>query len=117
MKTIGLLLLLVGLATAGCATRPAPIPLTQADIISMAKADTTDEEIIRRIDTSHTVFRLGAADVVRLRNEGVSERVVNYMLETYPRYVAAEQLRQDSYENDYRYRYGYWYGYPRRWWW
>ena len=84
----------------------------------MTKAGMGDEDIIRRIDATRTVFRLGADDVVRLRNEGVTERVVNYMLDTYVRYVAAEQRRQDYYDYDYYYRFGYWYGYPRHgWWW
>jgi hypothetical protein len=91
------LTVLAGLLLSGCTT-PRPMPLTQADVISMTKAGLTDEEIMRRIDGTATVFRLGASDVVRLRTEGVSERVVNYMLETYPRAVAAEQQRQDYYQ-------------------
>jgi len=96
MKTTWLILLLP-LLLAGCATTPRPSPLTQAEIISMTKAGMWDEDIIRRIDATRTVFRLSAEDVVRLRNEGVSERVVNYMLDTYTRAVAAEQRRQDYY--------------------
>ena len=58
-------------------------------------------------------------DVVRLRNEGVSDRVVNYMLDTYARYVADQQRRQDYYDYDWHYSYGFgFYGYPHRhWWW
>jgi hypothetical protein len=98
----------------GCATTPRPAPLTQADIISMVKAGVTDEEIMRRIDYTRTVFRLSSDDVIRLRNEGVSDRVVNFMLETYTRAVAAEQRRQDAYYYDFHY--GFYYGHPwHRW--
>jgi hypothetical protein len=98
----------------GCATPPRPIPLSQGDVISMVKAGVTDEEIMRRIDDTRTVFRLSSDDVVRLRNDGVSDRVVNYMLDTYVRAVAAEQRRQDASYMDFRY--GLFYGGPcHRW--
>ena len=98
----------------GCATPPRPVPLTQADIISMVKVGVPDEEIMRRIDVTGTVFRLSADDVVRLRNEGVSDRVVTYMLDTYTQAVAAEQRRQDASYFDFYY--GYYYGHPwHRW--
>lgn len=117
MKTLALLSVVVVLAI-GCATRPRPAPLTQADIISMVKAGVPDEEIIRRIDDTRTVFRLSSDDVVRLRNEGVSDRVVNYMLDTYTRYVAAQERRNAYYDYDWHYRFGFYYGYPyHRWCW
>jgi hypothetical protein len=94
----------------GCATtHPRPPPLTQTDIISMVKAGMTEEDIMRRIDDTRTVFRLSSEEVVRLRNEGVSDRVVNYMLDTYTRAVAAEQRRRDA---DYNFHYGFYYGHP-----
>jgi len=115
MKTAFLLAVLAVL-TAGCATTPRPQPLTQADIMSMVKAGMTEEEIIRRIDATRTVFRLSSDDVINLRKEGVSDRVVNYMLDTYTRYIAAEQRRQDYYDDDWHYRFGFYYGHPwHRW--
>jgi hypothetical protein len=109
--------LIIGIVAAlatGCATTPKPIPLNQSDVISMVKAGVPDEEILRRIDDTRTVFRLSSDDVVRLRNEGVSDRVVNYMLETYARAVAAEQRRQDA--SYYDFHYGFYYGHPwHRW--
>ncbi len=98
----------------GCATPPRPTPLTQADIISMVKVGMIDEDIMRRIDDTRTVFRLSSDDVIRLRNEGVPDRVVNYMLDTYTRAVAAEQRRQDA--SYYDFHYGFYYGHPwHRW--
>jgi hypothetical protein len=107
---------LVGAFLVGCATpHPRPAPLTQADIISMVKAGTTDEDIMRRIDDTRTVFRLSSDDVIRLRNEGVSDHVVNFMLDTYTRAAVAEQRRYDA---DYQFRYGFYYGHPwhHGWW-
>src|SRR5258706_11795549 len=76
----------------GCASKPPPpTPITIGDVISMSKAHATDQEIITRIETSQTVFRLSADQVGLLRIEGVSDPVVNYMMETYPRWVAAQQ--------------------------
>jgi hypothetical protein len=101
------------LLAAGCATTaPRPAPLVQTDIISMTKAGMTDEEIIRRIDDTRTVFRLNSDDVVRLRNEGVSDRVVTYMLETFTRAAVEEQRRRDRLDADYYYRFGLFYGHP-----
>ena len=82
----------------GCAThKPAPPPpLTQSDVISMVKMSVPDDEIMRRIDETRTVFRLSSEDVVRLRNEGLSDRLVSFMLDTYARAAAAEQRRRDE---------------------
>jgi hypothetical protein len=98
----------------GCATTPPPPPpppLTQADVISMVKSGWNDEDIIRRIDGTRTVFRLSSDDVVRLRNEGLSDRLVTFMLDTYTRAAMAEQHRQDSYYYDpFFVNYGFYYG-------
>lgn len=108
----------MALALAGCATAtPRPAPLAQADIVSMTKAGATDEEIIRRIDDTRTFFRLSADDVVRLRNEGVSDRVVTYMLETYTRAAVAEQRRQDRSDYYFHYHWRFYRGYPYWWCW
>jgi hypothetical protein len=106
------------LVLTGCATTPPPPPpLTQADVISMVKAGLTDEDIMRRIDATRTVFRLSSEDVIRLRNEGVSDRLANFMLDTYARAAMAAQRRQDAYYyNDFYYNYGFGYGHPwHRW--
>ena len=89
---------LLALLVMSCATHrpPPPPPLTQADVISMVKMSVPDEEIMRRIDDTRTVFRLSSEDVVRLRTEGLSDRLVSFMLDTYARAAAAEQRRRDS---------------------
>ena len=62
----------------------------------MTRAHATDQEIIARIDATHTVFRLTANEIVYLRSENVSESVVNYMNDTYPRYLTEQQRKQQS---------------------
>jgi len=59
------------------------------------------------------VYRLGAADIILLKDQGVSERVINYMLETYPRAAVEEQRRRD-YHFYSGYYYGPWHYHP--WW-
>jgi hypothetical protein len=99
-------LILGSLLLTACVTTPPP-PLTQAAVIAMARAGTTDAEIIRQINQTRTVFSLSADDVVRLRDAGVHEPVVDYMLETYQRAVLAEQRRRDYDRYDYYYDYAY----------
>jgi hypothetical protein len=104
-----LALLAIAVMALGCATtKPRPAPLAQADIISMVKAGMTDEEIMRRIDATGTVFRLNSDDVMFLRKEGLSDRLVNYMLDTYTRAAVEAQRRRD--ESNYRFSFGYYYG-------
>ena len=107
MKVFLLSVLVLPLLMVGCATVPKPPPLTMADVISMTKGGMADADIVQRIETTHTVFRLGAADVARLQKDGVSDRVINFMLETHPRAAVEEQRRLDaSFYN------GYYFGPP-----
>jgi hypothetical protein len=62
----------------------------------MVKMGVADDEIMRRIDETRSVFRLSSEDVVRLRNEGLSDRLVSFMLDTYARAAAAAQRQQDE---------------------
>ena len=57
-------------------------PLSIADIKAMVRAGVSDDVVISQIISSHTVFHLSAADIIDLHNSGVSDRVVNYMLNT-----------------------------------
>lgn len=109
MKRLHLILcglLMAGLVV-GCTTPRTRLPaLTQADVISLVKAGEPDELIIRRIDASGTVFNLSADDVVFLRKEGVSDRVVTYMMETKVRAAVEEERRRSYYEGRWHYGIG-----------
>jgi outer membrane lipoprotein SlyB len=57
-------------------------PLAVADVKALAQAKVGDDLIISQIRTSHTVYHLSAADIIDLRNSGVSENVINFMINT-----------------------------------
>lgn len=52
------------------------------EVMDMARNGVSDGVICKEIVTSGTVFQLTPADVTNLHNQGVSERVINTMLET-----------------------------------
>ena len=57
-------------------------PLSLADVKALAKAGITEDVIITQIQNSRTVFHLSAADIIDLRDAGVTDKVVNYMIST-----------------------------------
>jgi len=57
-------------------------PLAVTDVEALAKAGVTEDVIISQIQASHTVYHLSAGDIIELRDAGVTDRVVNYMINT-----------------------------------
>jgi outer membrane lipoprotein SlyB len=57
-------------------------PLTISDIKALAAANVSDQVIISQIRNSHTVFHLSTSDIIELHNAGVSESVINFMINT-----------------------------------
>jgi outer membrane lipoprotein SlyB len=57
-------------------------PLSVADVKALAKAGISEDVIISQVKSSRTVFHLTAADIIDLRDAGVSDKVVNYMINT-----------------------------------
>jgi len=57
-------------------------PLSVADVKALAAAGISDNVIISQIRNSHTVYHLGAADIIDLRNAGVSNPVIDFMINT-----------------------------------
>ena len=53
-----------------------------SDILVLSKAGISDENIINKINDTGSVFNLSMEEVLALRKEGVSARVINYMLDT-----------------------------------
>jgi uncharacterized protein YcfJ len=68
-------------------------PLTIDDVISMARARISDDLIISQIRNSRTVYHLRTADIVDLKRSGVSERVIDFMINTPAEIRAAETER------------------------
>jgi uncharacterized protein YcfJ len=57
-------------------------PLAVADIKAMVNARVGDDVIISQVQTTRSVYHLSAADIIDLHNAGVSEKVINYMINT-----------------------------------
>lgn len=57
-------------------------PLTIADVKALAKAGISEDVIINQIKNSRTVFHLTASEIIDLRDSGVSDKVINYMINT-----------------------------------
>jgi outer membrane lipoprotein SlyB len=57
-------------------------PLAVADVKALAKAGVSEDVIINQISNSRTIYHLSAPDIIDLRDAGVSDKVVNYMIDT-----------------------------------
>jgi len=57
-------------------------PLAIEDIKALAKSGVGDDVIISQIRNSRTVYHLGAAEIIALKNAGVGEKVIDYMINT-----------------------------------
>jgi len=57
-------------------------PLGLADIKALARAGVSDDIIISQIRNSHTVYRLSTAEIIDLKDAGVSNRVIDFMINT-----------------------------------
>jgi len=66
--------------TSPAATKPRP--MTTAEVKELVKAKLSDEVIISQIRSSRTVFHLKTAEIIELRDSGVSEAVINFMINT-----------------------------------
>jgi hypothetical protein len=57
-------------------------PLGLPDIKALAQAGVSDEVIVSQIRNSRTVYRLTTAEIIDLKNSGVSEKVIDFMINT-----------------------------------
>lgn len=57
-------------------------PLTISDVIKLSQGGVSDDTIIRYIRDTRTTYNLSQAQVRRLQQGGVSQRVINYMIDT-----------------------------------
>ncbi len=57
-------------------------PLAVADIISMVKAGVSDDLVISQIRYSRTVYHLRSGEIIELKNTGVSEKIIDFMINT-----------------------------------
>lgn len=102
------------LFAAGCATTGGGHyykPVTVPEIIQWSKDGVPSQKIIDRMRRSHTVYRLKASQLAQLKQDGVSDAVINYMQQTYLNAVRNNQALED-----WSYWWpgwdGFWYGGP-----
>lgn len=57
-------------------------PLTLADVKVMAKIGFSSDVIITQVRNSHTVYHLTANAIIDLKNSGVSEQVIDFLIST-----------------------------------
>jgi hypothetical protein len=62
-------------------TSPAKLPYGVEDVLKLSKAQISQDVILNYIQNSGTVYSLAPADILYLHNEGVSDKVVNAMIE------------------------------------
>jgi hypothetical protein len=55
---------------------------TVADVKSLAKAGLSDEVILSHIRNSQAVYHLSTAEIIDLKNSGVSEKIIDFMINT-----------------------------------
>ncbi|HEV2394527.1 MAG TPA: hypothetical protein VG146_19425 [Verrucomicrobiae bacterium] len=57
------------------------LPYGLADVVKLARAQVSDDVIINYIRSTGTIYNLSPGDIVYLRDQGVSDRVVSAMLD------------------------------------
>ena len=57
-------------------------PLATADVKALAKAGISDDVIISQIRNSHSVYHLSTAEIIDLKDAGVSPKVIDFMINT-----------------------------------
>ena len=64
-----------------------------ADVKSLVKAGLSDKVILNQIRNSHVVYHLTAVEIIDLKESGVSEKVIDFMISTAPAGSSANDLR------------------------
>lgn len=88
-----------GALLSGCAPvgfDPSRPPVTINEVIQLSKAAVPAETIVNRMHASKTIYRLNAAQLAQLHDQGVADPVLNYMQQTYLNAVRREQDRADA---------------------
>jgi hypothetical protein len=60
---------------------PVKLPYGAEDVLKLSRAQVSEEVIVNYVHNSGTIYSLAPNDIVYLRNEGVSDRVLNTMLD------------------------------------
>ena len=81
--------LLTGCAALG--VDPSEQPVMVSEVIRMSNENVPAETIVNKMRDSRAVYRLNAAQLAKLHDQGVADLVLNYMQETYLNAVRREQ--------------------------
>src|SRR5439155_21768228 len=57
------------------------LPYGVADVLKLCRAQAGEDVVVSYVQNSGTIYNLGPNEIVYLKNDGVSERVLNAMLE------------------------------------
>jgi len=60
---------------------PAKLPYGVEDVLKLSRAQVSEDVTLNYIRNSGTIYNLAPKDIVYLRNEGVSDRVINTMID------------------------------------
>ena len=74
---------------------PVKLPYGVEDVLKLSRAQVSEDVILNYIHSSGTVYNLGPSDIVYLRNQGVSDGVINTMLDQ-RRNVPAQAAAQSA---------------------
>ena len=98
-RRISLSMVLAGSALlSGCAALgvdQSEQPVMVSEVIRMSKENVPAEIIVNKMRDSKAVYRLNAAQLAQLHDQGVADPVLNYMQETYLSAIRREQERAD----------------------
>ena len=77
------------------ASAPVKLPYGVDDVLKLSRAQVSEDVTLNFIHNSGTIYNLAPKDIVYLRNEGVSDRVINTMLDQ-RKNVPAEMAAQTA---------------------
>ena len=69
----------------------AKLPDGVADVLKLSRAKVSEEVVLSYVQNSGTAYSLSADDIVRMRNEGVSDRVISAMLDQHKKAMETVQ--------------------------
>ncbi len=84
----------------GCAAlEPRPAPLSEAEVLRLAREGEDPGAIIARLERSRTVLPLSASDIVRLHEQGIPVRVLDWL-----QHAQIDEIRRrEAFARSYRY--------------
>ena len=99
---LALILLSSVVLFSGCATLEfkQPEPVTVGQVIQMSRDGVPADKIVSKMRDSETVYRLSAAQLAELHDEGIADQVLDYMQQTYIEAERRQQGREDWRELD-----------------